>query len=44
MRPAGFARANARYSWKLSRSCWVKPSGSGSSSRHDVGEMMIRPS
>jgi hypothetical protein len=39
---AGSARASARYSWKLSRNCCVKPSGSGSNSRHEVGEMMMR--
>ena len=38
------ARASARYSWKLSRTHCAKTSGSGISSRHEVGEMMMRPS
>jgi hypothetical protein len=37
-------RASAKYAWKLSRNCWVKASGSGNCSRHEVGEMMMRPS
>jgi len=38
------ARAAASSSWKLSRTHWAKTSGSGISSRHEVGEMMSRPS
>jgi hypothetical protein len=45
-RAAGFlmAVAAARYSWKLSRTHIAKTSGSGISSRHEVGEMTSRPS
>jgi len=37
-------RASASSSWKLSRTHCVKASGSGISSRQDVGEITIRPS
>jgi hypothetical protein len=39
-----FARAAARYSWKLSRTHCANASGSGICSRHDVGDTMILPS
>ena len=45
-RVAGFfnAVAAARYSWKLSRTHIANTSGSGISSRQEVGEMTSRPS
>ena len=41
---AAAAGASARYSWKLSRMHWVKASGSGISSRQEVGETISLPS
>ena len=38
------ASAAASSSWKLSRTHWANTSGSGISSRHEVGEMISRPS
>jgi hypothetical protein len=40
----GSCRASARRSWKQSRTPWVKTSGSGTSSRQEVGEMTMRSS
>jgi hypothetical protein len=41
---AGAAVAAASSSWKLSRTHCANTSGSGINSRHEVGEMMMRPS